>query len=112
MRNPLAQATKATGILENFFSYMLPWDSIMRKLSKAWQDGDFTDWPLDAPTCFESVQMQIVHGHEVLIDRARPLTVRSQIVKEMANMYIDNNSGGPLKLKKKKRISVEAARHS
>ena len=39
----------------------------------------------------EAIRMKVVHGHGVLIDRVKPLTVRSQTVKEMANQYIDNN---------------------
>ena len=75
MGKPLAQPTKATAIRGNVFSYMLPWDSGMRKLSISWQENDFTAWPLDQATCCDIIRTQFVKGHEALIDHAKALTV-------------------------------------
>ena len=62
----------------------------MKKLSQAWADKDFTHWPLDQDTVAEILTVRLVRGHEALIDQFRQLKVRSRIVKQMANIYIEN----------------------
>ena len=60
------------------------------KLSEAWADNDFTQWPLDPNTVAEILTVRLVRGHEALIDQFRQLKVRSRIIKQMANIYIEN----------------------
>ena len=62
----------------------------MKKLSLAWTDNDFTEWPHDPNTVAEILTARLVRGHEALIDQFRQLKVRSRIIKQMANMYIEN----------------------
>ena len=90
MTNALAQPTSTVAVRGNVFSFLLPWDSVMKKLSQAWADKDFTHWPLDQDTVAEILTVRLVRGHEALIDQFRQLKVRSRIVKQMANIYIEN----------------------
>ena len=62
----------------------------MKKLSQAGADKDFTHWPLDQDTVAEILTVRLVRGHEALIDQFRQLKVRSRVVKQMANIYIEN----------------------
>eukprot|EP00973_Karenia_brevis_P033910 4679344-Karenia_brevis.AAC.1 len=42
-------------------------------------------------TVCEILTVRLVRGHEAVIDQFRQLGVRSQIVKRMANIYIENH---------------------
>ncbi len=72
------------------FSFLLPWDKVMKKLSQAFAQGDFTAWPLDQDSAAPIVRVKLVRGHEALIDLVKELKVRSRVVKEMANLYVEN----------------------
>ena len=91
MEKALAKPQHSTAVRGNLFSYLLPWDGVMKKLSKAWADGDFTEWPLDQSTCCEIVRIVFVKGQEALIDQVKSLSVRSRVVKEMAKIYIESH---------------------
>ena len=65
----------------NVFSFLLPWDPLMQKLSAAWAENDFTQWPLDQDTVCEIARLRLVRGHEALIDDFRQLQVRSKLLK-------------------------------
>ena len=89
-RNP---QSKATAICGNLFSYMPPWESVMTSWSISWQQGDLAAWPLDQVTCCDIIRIQLARGHEALIDHVRALTARSQIVKQISNLYINSHFG-------------------
>ena len=61
----------------------------MSKLFKAFAEGDLTQWPLDQETACQVVRVQLIRGHEDLLHQFKELKVRSQVVKELANIYID-----------------------
>eukprot|EP00973_Karenia_brevis_P058228 8106647-Karenia_brevis.AAC.1 len=63
----------------------------VRGLSKAWAENDFRERPLDQNTVCELLTVRLVRGHEALIDQFGQLRVRSQEVKQMANIYIENH---------------------
>ena len=91
MTNALGKPETTVAVRGNVFSFLLPWDALMKKLSKAWADNDFTRWPLDQDTVCEILTVRLVRGHEALIDQFRQLKVRSRIVKRMANIYIESH---------------------
>eukprot|EP00973_Karenia_brevis_P000751 106070-Karenia_brevis.AAC.1 len=68
MTNALGKPVSTVAVRGNVFSFLLPWDPWMKKLSKAWADNDFTEWPSDQDTACEIVTVRIVRGHEALID--------------------------------------------
>ncbi len=47
MEEGIGDPQRAYGIRGNCFSFLLPWDTVMKKLSEAFARGDFTAWPLD-----------------------------------------------------------------
>eukprot|EP00973_Karenia_brevis_P047613 6608716-Karenia_brevis.AAC.1 len=80
----------------------------MKKLSKAWADNDFTEWPRDQDTACGILTARLVRGHEALIDQFPQLKLRSRIAKRMANIYIENHYKELLK--KQRVIKLLAAR--
>ena len=63
----------------------------MSQLSKCFLAGDFTDWPLDQATACEICLVRFVRGPEYIVDKFAELRVRSQVVKDMANIYIQRH---------------------
>eukprot|EP00973_Karenia_brevis_P082209 11397490-Karenia_brevis.AAC.1 len=53
MTNALGKPVSTVAVRGNVFSFLLPWDPLMKKLSKAWAEHDFTEWPLDQDTACE-----------------------------------------------------------
>ena len=60
----------------------------MAQLSKCFLTGDFTDWPLDQETACQVCRVRFVRGPEKIVEKFAELRVRSQVIKEMANIYI------------------------
>eukprot|EP00973_Karenia_brevis_P024187 3339241-Karenia_brevis.AAC.1 len=50
MTKSLAKPVSTVAVRGNVFSFLLPWDPLMNKLSKAWAENDFMEWPLDQDT--------------------------------------------------------------
>ena len=50
-------------------------------------------WPLDQNTACEIVRLRFIRGQESLVKKFKELHVRSQIVKQMANIYIQRHIG-------------------
>ena len=90
MQETLGKVQRAYAVRGNCFSFLLPWDTVMKKLSRSFARGDFTQWPLDQNTAAQIVRLKMIRGHEALIDQFKELKVRSQVVKEMAKLYIDS----------------------
>ena len=63
----------------------------MGQLSKVFGKGDLTQWPLDEDVAAQIVRMRFVRGPEALRQQFKELVVRSQVVKGMANIYIENH---------------------
>ena len=91
MEKELGKPQRAVGVRGNCFSFLLPWESVMQKLSRVFARGDFTTWPMDQETAAEVVRVRFVHGHEALRQQFKELQVRSSVVKGMANLYVDNH---------------------
>ena len=87
----VAKPMRTVAVRGNVFSFLLPWDRVMQKLSSAWASGDFTEWPLDQDTVCEILTVRFVRGQEALMDQFKQLKVRSRVVKRLANIYIDNH---------------------
>ena len=91
MEETLACPQRAIGVRGNCFSFLLPWEDVMGRLSKAFGEGDFSAWPLDQDTAAQVVRVRFVRGHEALRQQFKELKVRSRVVKAMANLYVDNH---------------------
>eukprot|EP00973_Karenia_brevis_P075414 10474569-Karenia_brevis.AAC.1 len=79
MMNALWKPVSTVAVRGNVFSFLLPWDPWMKKLSQTWADNDFREWPLDQNAVCEILTVCLVRGHEALIDQSRQLRVRSRI---------------------------------
>ena len=91
MEESLANPQRAVGVRGNMFSFLLPWETVMQKISKVFAEGDLRSWPLDQDTAAQVVRVRFVRGHEALRQQFKELQVRSQVVKGMANLYIENH---------------------
>ena len=47
MEEAVGSPQRAYAVRGNCFSFLLPWGTVMGKLSSAFAEGDFTHWPLD-----------------------------------------------------------------
>ena len=47
MREALGRPKRAWAVRGSIFSFLLPWETTMKRLSKCFLDGDFREWPLD-----------------------------------------------------------------
>ena len=63
----------------------------MAQLSKCFLTGDFRDWPLDQQTVCEVVRVRIVRALQQASQKYRELTVRSKVIKHMANIYMERH---------------------
>ena len=68
MEEAIGTPQRAYAVRGNCFSFLLPWDKVMKKLSQAFAEGDFTAWPLDQDSAAQIVWVKLVRGHEALID--------------------------------------------
>ena len=63
----------------------------MKRLSKAFLEGDFREWPLDQTTACRICRVQFVRGEGASIKEYQALRIRSQAVKDMAFIYVQNH---------------------
>ena len=91
MQEVLGKAQRAWAVRGNLFSFLLPWEKIMAQLSKCFLTGDFREWPLDQQTVSEIVRVRIVRAVQQATVKYRELTVRSAVVKYMANIYMERH---------------------
>eukprot|EP00973_Karenia_brevis_P079565 11039836-Karenia_brevis.AAC.1 len=71
--NALGELVSTVAVRGYVFSFLLPWDPLMNKLSKALAENDFREWPLDQNTVCEVLTVRLVRGQEALIDQFRQL---------------------------------------
>ena len=91
MRESLGRPQRAWGVRGNIFSFLLPWNTVMSKLSECFVHGDFREWPLDQKTACEICRVRFVRGEPSDTDKYEELLVRSAMVKGMANIYIQRH---------------------
>ena len=91
MQETLGSPQRAWAVRGNLFSFLLPWEKIMAQLSKCFLTGDFREWPLDQQTVCEVVRVRIVRAKQQATQKYRELTVRSKVVKHMANIYMERH---------------------
>jgi len=75
MSESLGNLKRSYAVRGNCFSFLLPWDTVMKKLSRSFARGDFTQWPLDQDTAAQVVRLKMVRGHEALVDQVKELKV-------------------------------------
>ena len=68
----------------NLFSFLLPWEDVMRRLSEKCEEGDLSEWPWSPEAMCEVVRVKFTNGSENLSDKFRDLCVRSKVVIMMA----------------------------
>ena len=56
----LASPLRSVAVRGNCFSFLLPWEQVMGKLSRAFGQGDFRAWPLDQDTAMQIVRVKFV----------------------------------------------------
>ena len=91
MQEALGKPQRAWAVRGNIFSFLLPWDTVMGQLSKCFLTGDFTSWPLDQTTACEICRVRFVRGPDGVVDKFAELRVRSQVIKDMAMIYISRH---------------------
>ena len=94
MDTPVAQAHLSYGVRGNLFSFLLPWEQVLRQLHDKVEDGDLSQWPLSPEHVRQDVRVRFERGQESLVDKWRDLYVRSGVVKRMAEIYIDRKIAG------------------
>ena len=77
----------------NLFSFLLPWEDVIRRLSEKCEEGDLSEWPWSPEAMCEVVRVKFTNGSETLSDKFRDLYVRSKVVITMAWVYIERHIG-------------------
>ena len=75
----------------NLFSFLLPWEDVIRRLSEKCEEGDLSEWPWSPEAMCEVVRVKFTNGSETLSDKFRDLYVRSKVVIMMAWVYIERH---------------------
>ena len=91
MDTVLGKAERAWKIRGNLFSFLLPWEDVIRQLYEKCEEGNLSQWPWSPDAICQAVRVKFTNGSETLADKFRDLYVRSRVVKTMAAIYIDNN---------------------
>ena len=91
MEEAVGRPLRAWRLRGNIFSFPLPWEQVMAQLSKCFLTGDFTEWPLDQSVACQVCRVRFVRAQESIVDKYAQLRVRSQVVKELANIYIQRH---------------------
>ena len=87
----MGRPKRAWAVRGNLFSSLLPWEEVMKRLSKAFLEGDFREWPLDQTTACRICRVQFVRGEGASVKDYPVLRSRSQAVKDMAFIYVQNH---------------------
>ena len=90
MQVPVGHAQKSWGVRGNLFSFLLPWDEVLRQLFEKIEDGDLSEWPLAPEVARQVVRVSFLRGPESLLSKFKELLVRSWVVKKLAHIYIDS----------------------
>ena len=91
MDTAVGKAERSWGVRGNIFSFLLPWEDVLRQLFQKVEDGDLSQWPMSPEVARHIVRVRFVRGPSDLLQKFRELTVRSAIVKKLAEIYIDRN---------------------
>jgi hypothetical protein len=73
----------------NVFSFLLPWESVLRQLFLKIEDGDLSQWPLAPDMARQLVRVSLTRGPEALVSKFKELSIRSGVVKRLAHIYIE-----------------------
>ena len=75
MDSTLGKAVRSYGLRGNIFSFLLPWEHVLRQLFEKVEDGDLAEWPLHPHAVRSVVRVHFVRGWEKLSDTFRDLYV-------------------------------------
>ena len=89
MQVGLGNAQKSWGVRGNVFSFLLPWESVLRQLFLKIEDGDLSQWPLAPDMARQLVRVSLTRGPEALVSKFKELSIRSGVVKRLAHIYIE-----------------------
>ena len=89
----LGGAERSWKVRGNLFSFLLPWEDVIRQLRAKCEGGDLSEWPWSPEAMCQIVRVKFTNGSEILSDKFRALYVRSNVVKVMAGVYIDRHVG-------------------
>ena len=93
MDTRLGGAERSYKVRGNLFSFLLPWEDVIRQLSDKCEEGDLSEWPWSPEAMCQAVRVKFTNGSETLSDKFRDLYVRSCVVKVVAGIYVDRHVG-------------------
>ena len=91
MMENVSQPRLSYGVRGNIFSFLMDWEQAQTDMSKVLGECDVWDWPMNPTRASQVVRVRIVKGQESLIDKFKELTVRAEIVRQVAYLYIENH---------------------
>ena len=91
MDTPVGKAPRSWGVRGNIFQFLLPWEDVLRQLFEKVEDGDPSQWPLSPAVARHIVRVRFVRGASDVVQNFGELTVRSAVVKKLAEIYIERN---------------------
>ena len=94
MEEAIAEPARAYGVRGNIFSFLLPWDTIQKRIADVVAGGDLDDWPLAPQKVKHLVRVRLVLGPESLLNKFKELAVRAYVIRDVARIYIENNIEG------------------
>jgi hypothetical protein len=84
MDTALGKAHHSWAVRGNLFSFLLPWEKVLKQLFQKVEDGDLSEWPLSPESACTLVRVKFVRASTDLVQQFRDLYVRSAVVKRLA----------------------------
>ena len=91
MEEAIAQPQRSYGVRGSLFSFLMPWEKIQEDVEKSLQHGDLSEWPLSPEHVDRILRVRFVKGPVEILNKFKELSVRSQVIKDVAHMYINNH---------------------
>ena len=91
METAVGKLERAWGVRGNLFSFLLPWEQVMKELFNKFEEGDLSEWPLDRWAASRVVRVRMVRGPEQILNKCRDLHVRSWVIRRLAHIYIERH---------------------
>ena len=91
MESTVGKPERAYAVRGNIFSFLLPWEEIMKALCEKIEEGDLSQWPLNRDAAANLVTVRLVHGPAQILDKFQQLHVRADVLRKLAHMYIDRH---------------------
>ena len=80
------ESTQILGCPRQHFSFLLPWEDVLRQLFEKVEDGDLSQWPLSPAVARHIVRLRFEHTASDVVQKFREIFVRSAVVKKLAEI--------------------------